>query len=767
MPVLLAPAQKISYHLIVYELCVLMKFLDDLNPVQQNAVKAANGPVMIVAGAGSGKTRVLTYRIAYLMACGVPANQILALTFTNKAANEMKSRIVGLVGEQAQHLWMGTFHSMFARILRRECLNLKFTPAFTIYDADDSLNVIKKVMGKLNLPVQQFNPVAVRSRISIAKNQYCLPEAFARQARDLFDEKVAIIYANYQKTLHNSNAMDFDDLLVKPIELFEKKKNVLELYQHRFKFILVDEFQDTNRAQYHVVRLLGGLHDNVTVVGDDAQSIYSFRGADIRNILDFQRDYPKCQLFRLEQNYRSTKAIIAVADSLIRYNRGQLEKNLWTDNPQGESVSVLQCSDDREEGSQIVRAIQNESLRRKLDLKDFAVLYRTNAQSRALEEAFRKNAIPYEIVGGIRFYERKEIKDILAYLRMLANPADEESLLRIINYPARGIGDVSIEHLRRFAAKQELPLIEALKHVDRIDDLTDRAKNGLKQFSAFIEKFQSLRAQMSFNELSRSLVDELGVLAAFKEERTAESMGRWENVQELLSAISEFSHEHENAALESFLEEVALVSDIDSWEDKHNAVTLMTLHASKGLEFPVVLIAGLEEGLLPFYASSIEQADLEEERRLFYVGITRAKQKLYITHTNLRYRFGDINYPSESRFLSELGSDHVQRTDARPSQRQTPAPLFEIDESVASMRRSVRREAGAEASSFGDEMPDYESESQEHFEIKRGAFVRHQMFGRGRVVEVSGTGETQKAVVQFDNVGLKNLIVKYAKLRPS
>jgi DNA helicase-2/ATP-dependent DNA helicase PcrA len=744
-----------------------MNFLNDLNPVQQDAVKAANGPVIIIAGAGSGKTRVLTYRIAYLLACGVPAHQILALTFTNKAASEMKSRIINLVGENARHLWMGTFHSMFARILRKECVHLKFTPAFTIYDADDSLNVIKKVLERLNLSAQQFNPAAVRSRISIAKNQYCAPEVFAQQARDLFDEKVALVYAQYQKLLHDSNAMDFDDLLVKPIELFEKKKNVLELYQHRFKFVLVDEFQDTNRAQYHVVRLLGTMHQNVAVVGDDAQSIYSFRGADIRNILDFQRDYPKCRLFRLEQNYRSTKAIIAVADTLIRYNREQLQKSLWTANPQGEAVDILQCSDDREEGSQIVRAIQKESTKRKLDLKDFAVLYRTNAQSRALEEAFRKNAIPYEIVGGIRFYERKEIKDVLAYLRFLANPSDEESLLRIVNYPARGIGDVSIEHLRTYAVKHGLALHDALKRIDDIGDLTDRARTSLKQFSLLIEKFRSLRGQMSLSELSRSLVDELGILAAFKEERTAESMGRWENIQELLSAISEFSHHREEASLESFLEEVSLVSDIDNWEDQHNAVTLMTLHASKGLEFPVVFIAGLEEGLLPFYSSSIEQIDLEEERRLFYVGITRAKQKLYITYANLRYRFGEVSYPGESRFLSELGSEHVERTSFRLPQRQFPPSLPGIEESVGAMRRSLRRESKADVSSFGDEMPDYESESQEHFEIKRGTFVRHEMFGRGRVVAVSGTGETQKAVVQFDGVGLKNLLVKYAKLRPS
>jgi DNA helicase-2/ATP-dependent DNA helicase PcrA len=744
-----------------------MKFLNDLNPVQIEAVKAANGPVMIIAGAGSGKTRVLTYRIAYLMECGVPAHQILALTFTNKAAKEMKNRIVRLVGDDAGSLWMGTFHSMFARILRKECVHLKFTPSFTIYDSDDSLSTIKKVMEKLNLPTQQFNPAAIRSRISIAKNQYLSPDKFAESVHELFDEKAALVYAEYQKTLERSNTMDFDDLLIKPIELFEKKKDVLEKYQHRFKFILVDEFQDTNRAQYRVIRLLGAKLKNIAVVGDDAQSIYSFRGADIRNILDFQKDYPECQLFRLEQNYRSTQSIISVADELIRFNKEQLKKKLWTANPVGEPVTVVQCADDREEGSQIVRAIQQEIHRRKLDLKDFAVLYRTNAQSRALEESFRKNAIPYEIIGGTRFYERKEIKDVLAYLRLLANPADEVSLLRVINYPVRGIGDVTIEHLRRFASLHSLALFESLKQLEEIQELTERAKNSLVQFRTIIDKYQSLRSQMTFSEWARSLMDELGILSIFKEERTAESMGRWENVQELLSAISEFSSDKPDGTLESFLEEVALVSDIDSWEGEHNAVTLMTLHASKGLEFPVVMIAGLEEGLLPFYSSTIESSDVEEERRLFYVGITRAEQKLYITHTSLRYRFGDVTYPTESRFLLELGTENIERIGMKAPRQRTAESLFEFDKPASAARRAVHQKKSEESAYVNDAMPDYESESQEHFEVKRGAVVQHEIFGRGSVLGVSGKGDAQKAIVQFEGYGTKNLIVKYARLRPA
>jgi DNA helicase II / ATP-dependent DNA helicase PcrA len=743
-----------------------MKFLDDLNPSQIEAVKAANGPVIIIAGAGSGKTRVLTYRIAYLIECGVPSHQIMALTFTNKAASEMKNRIIKLKGDEAGSLWMGTFHSMFARILRKECMHLNYTPAFTIYDSDDSLSAIKKVMNKLNLPAQQFNPAAIRSRMSNAKNQYLSPGKYAELAHDLFDEKTALIYAEYQKTLEQSNAMDFDDLLIKPIELFEKKKTILQKYQDRFKFILVDEFQDTNHAQYRVIRLLGSKYRNIAVVGDDAQSIYSFRGADIRNILDFQKDFSDCQLFRLEQNYRSTKSIISVADQLIHFNKEQLKKNLWTANPLGEPVTIIQCADDHEEGSKIVRAIQQESQRRKLDLKDFAVLYRTNAQSRALEEAFRKNAIPYEIIGGIRFYERKEIKDILAYLRLLANPADEVSLLRIINYPVRGIGDITIERVRKFSSLHSISFFDSLKRVDEINDLTDRAKNSLSQFRTLIEKYQSLRSQMTFSELARSLVDELGILNVFKEERTAESMGRWENVQELLSAVTEFSHEKPDATLELFLEEVALVSDIDSWEDEQNSVTLMTLHASKGLEFPVVIIAGLEEGLLPFYSNTLESSDVEEERRLFYVGITRAMQKLYITYTNLRYRFGDVVYPSESRFLSELGTENIERIARRIPKQPSDTHLFEFDKLKTTVNRSAHQKAKEGSAYFNDVMPDYEAESQEHFEIKRGTIVKHELFGRGRVMEITGRGEAQKAIVLFDEYGRKNLIVKYAKLIP-
>ncbi len=739
-----------------------MSFLQELNPVQREAAQVLNGPLMIIAGAGSGKTRVLTYRIAYLINCGVPPYEILALTFTNKAANEMKSRILKLVGQNAAELWMGTFHSIFARVLRRECESIGYSRSFTIYDTDDSLNVVKKCMNQQGISLQQFHPQLIRSRISGAKNQLVTPKTYEQMSRDLVDEKVAKVYTAYQRSLQRSNAMDFDDLLMKPIELFGKRPAVLEKYQHRFKFILVDEFQDTNPAQYEVTKSLAQRYRNICVVGDDAQSIYSFRGADIRNILDFAKDYPDCKTFRLEQNYRSTKNILAAADKLIRYNLNQLHKTLWTENHQGDPITVLDCADDKDEGHQIAQAIQTESLRRKLDLKDFAVLYRTNAQSRSIEDALRRSGIPYEIVGGIRFYERKEIKDVLAYLRLLVNPRDEESLLRVINYPARGIGEATVERLRQYALKHKIPLFDVLSKVDQIEELGGRIKKRITEFRGLISKYSSLRKQMSLSELTRSMVDELGILRMFKEEETPESLARWENIQELLSAISEFSHDRTDATLESFLEEVVLVSDIDTWEGTKNAVTLMTLHSSKGLEFPVIFIAGLEEGLLPFYGSSIDGYDLEEERRLFYVGITRTKTKLYLTFTRMRYRFGDPTYPSQSRFLLELGNENLELIDTH-SKRKSLDVSGLLD--YALQKRRVSTKTAEEEKYFSDPLPDYEGESQETIEIKEGLRVIHEVFGPGKVIRVSGRGDSQKAAVHFDDYGVKNLFVKFAKLR--
>ena len=742
-----------------------MSFLSDLNKVQQEAVKALNGPVMIIAGAGSGKTRVLTYRVAYLMSCGVPSHQILALTFTNKAANEMKDRIVRLVGGKASDVWMGTFHSMFARILRKEAEHLDFTRSFTIYDSDDSLNALKRCMETLNISSQQVPAQAVRARISGAKNQLIGPVEYGNGARDILDEKIALVFAEYLKLLHRCNAMDFDDLLIKPIELFRRRPEILKKYHHRFRFLLVDEFQDTNRAQYEVIKLLAGDHRNICVVGDDAQSIYAFRGADIRNILDFSRDYNECKTFRLEQNYRSTKSILGAADRLIKFNVDQIKKDLWTDNSVGEKPRLMECVDDRDEGHQILSAVQVEIAAEQRALKDFAVLYRTNAQSRSLEDVFRRNGVPYVIVGGIRFYERKEIKDVLAYLRLIVNQRDDESLLRCINYPQRGIGDTSLDRLREFSGEKKICLFEACERAGEIGSIQERIRKGISQFARLIKKYIALRSKVSFSELSRSMVDELGILRSYKEEGTTESMGRWENVQELLSAITEFGDEHPDGTLEAFLEEVSLVSDIDTWDDERNAVTLMTLHASKGLEFPVVFIAGVEEGLLPFYTNSIDRPALEEERRLMYVGITRAQTKLFLSMAQMRYRFGESAFASPSRFLSEIGEEQLEVVHGRVA---GPAPGdYPPHRGHASRKLTQERKPQRETQFFADESPDYENESQDDLEIKQGTYVRHEMFGKGKVIRVAGKGDAMKVVVDFEEYGVKNLLVRFARLRPA
>ena len=742
-----------------------MSFLAELNKVQQEAVKELNGPVMIIAGAGSGKTRVLTYRVAYLISCGVPAHQVLALTFTNKAAKEMKDRIIRLVGAKASDVWMGTFHSMFARILRKEAEHLDYTRSFTIYDSDDSLSAVKRCMETMNVSTQHIPAQAVRSRISGAKNQLTSPADYAGNARDLLDEKVAQIFAEYNKLLHRSNAMDFDDLLIKPIDLFRRYPDILKKYHHRFRFVLVDEFQDTNRAQYEVIKLLTHDHRNICVVGDDAQSIYAFRGADIRNILDFSRDYSECKTYRLEQNYRSTKSILAAADRLIKFNVDQLKKDLWTENTQGDRPKLLECVDDRDEGHQILSIVQAEIAEEQRALKDFAVLYRTNAQSRSLEDVFRRNGIPYVIVGGIRFYERKEIKDVLSYLRLIVNHKDDESLLRCINYPARGIGYTSLSRVKDFARAKKISLFEACERVQEVKALQDRLRKAIAEFSRLLAKYTSLRKKVSFSELSRSMVDELGILRSYKDEGTTESMARWENVMELLSAITEFSDEHPDGTLEAFLEEVSLVSDIDSWDDSRNAVTLMTLHSSKGLEFPVVFIAGVEEGLLPFYTSSIDRPDLEEERRLMYVGITRAQSKLFLSLAKMRYRFGESSFTSPSRFLSEIGEEKLDVVHGRAVRASLPELPPRPISSIRKPRTEKTRERDAEY--FTDTSPDYENESHIELEIKQGAYVRHEMFGKGRVIRVSGKGDAMKVVVDFEDFGVKNLLVRFARLRPA
>lgn len=745
-----------------------MDFLHRLNPVQQKAVSATEGPVMIVAGAGSGKTRVLTCRVAHLMDQGTKPQQILALTFTNKAAKEMKQRIEQLVGEGAANIWAGTFHSLFARILRHECEAIGFQRNFTIYDTDDSLGLVKNVMASLNISSQQFNPRGILSRIGGAKNHLVSWEKYEEIAKDPFEEQTARVFREYQNRLFRNNAMDFDDLLLRPIELFQQNGRVLEKYQHRFRYLLVDEYQDTNRAQYVLITMLAKHFRNICVVGDDAQSIYAFRGADIRNILDFEKEYPDCKVFRLEQNYRSTKTILTAAGSVIKNNRSQIQKKLWTSNPQGDSITLIEAEDDRDEGMKIVFHIQEQCNLLKLDLKDFAVLYRTNAQSRSLEDGLRRNGIPYTIVGGVEFYKRKEIKDVLAYLRVIVNQRDEESISRIINYPARGISEATLDRVAHHSGSSGTPtLFERLKGVRSVTGVSERAKRSVEEFVAMIQKYIDLTSQMSASEIARALVDEIGILKSFKEEATPEALGRWENVHELLSAISEFTAETPEATLAGFLEEVSLVSPGDEIVDQRNAVTLMTLHSAKGLEFPVVFIAGLEEGLFPFYQLSPEPADLEEERRLFYVGVTRTMKKLYLTRARLRYRFGDVTYPVLSRFAQEIDGPLIQRETSRRAagslhHRRQEAGREHV---LASHVMSPGGNGPPHPEFQPDDAPDYENENQEMVPLHVGAKVEHELFGVGKVLQLAGKGETAKAVVLFESVGQKNLMLKFARLR--
>lgn len=740
----------------------MSSFLDQLNPVQREAVATVDGPVMIVAGAGSGKTRVLTYRTAYLISQGKNPASILALTFTNKAAQEMKERIIQLVGHESRAIWMGTFHSIFARILRMECERLGYERHFTIYDTDDSQAMVKSIMNALKIPQQQYPPAGIRSRISAAKNQMVSPKAFFAAATDPLMEKTALVYEEYDKRLKANNAMDFDDLLLKPLELFQKHKDVLERYQWRFRYILVDEYQDTNRVQYKLIKELASLTRNICVVGDDAQSIYAFRGADIRNILEFEKDYPEAKVFRLEQNYRSTKTILAAADSVIKNNKHQIPKTLWTDNPTGEPVTLVICEDDREEGYKIVAKIEEESHKHKLDLRDFAVLYRTNAQSRSIEDALRRHGIPYIVVGGVAFYKRKEIKDVLAYLRILANPKDEESILRIINYPIRGIGETTIEKLQAFAKSRSLSLFDALTDARLQEALPERAWKAVHGFGTMMRKYIRLKDELSLGELARTMVDEIGILQIFKEENTVESLARRENVMELLSALSEFSDLNPEVGLEGFLEEVSLVSDVDEAEFGRNAVTLMTLHAAKGLEFPVVFIAGLEEGLFPLSNALLEPKELEEERRLFYVGVTRAMRKLYLLYALTRYRFGEFGYSVRSRFLDEVDESLivVEGNTRLAAVRGVSTVVPAVPKSRTTSKR--RKE---EEHYFSDQMPDYENESQAPSAYRVGSRVIHETFGKGRVIAVDGKGENARAVVDFETVGRKNLMLKFANLR--
>lgn len=718
----------------------------DLNEEQRKAVSHSEGPVLILAGAGSGKTRVLTYRIAYLLANGLAEpREVLAMTFTNKAAGEMRERVRKLAPHYISGMWIGTFHALFARLLRREAERIGFTPGFTIYDDDDQQALIKNILLDLNLSVQQFPPRLMAYRISTAKTSFIQPDQFFDQVETEQDSIVATVYRTYHRRLSELNAMDFDDLLVKPIELFELFPLVKEHYQDRFRYILVDEYQDTNYAQYVALRLLAAKYKNICVVGDDDQSIYRWRGAEIRNILDFEKDYPDCAKYRLEQNYRSVKNILAAAHSVIKNNRQRHEKKLWTERPEGERVTILRVEDDLDEARMIVHKIALELKTDKRNFSDIAVLYRTNAQSRVFEEALRREQIPYVIVGGVKFYERKEVKDVLAYLRLLVNPADAMSLRRVINYPHRNIGDATTGRLEAYAREHHLSMVAALAQAEKISGIPKKALQNLFAFHELINKYTDLQHTLSPKELAAGLVDEIGILRQFKEENTFESLNRAENVRELLNAIAEFSQlSGTPVKLEDFLESVTLCTDIDLWNDRANAITLMTLHSAKGLEFSVVFIAGMEEGLFPISRSLSDQMALEEERRLFYVGATRAKEKLYLSWAASRRRFGDRKASPASRFLKELDDTYIT----------IESPYMTPPKKEFTLRPSRPHEP----------MPDYENESQEPIELRIGLRVKHPTFGKGTVLKIEKARGTIKLLVLFDLFGERRLVLPYAKL---
>ena len=721
--------------------------LKKLNPAQQKAVEYTGGAQMIVAGAGSGKTKVLTYKVAYLMKHGYKPESILALTFTNKAANEMKERIIELVGKKAETIWMGTFHSVFARILRTEAKHLNYKSNFSIYDTEDSYSLVSNIMTNFNIELEGLTVNSVRHRISFLKNHMITPDEYRKKfVKSLREEKIADVFEEYQERLVANNSMDFEDLLLKPIQLFNSNKKILQKYKSKFKYILVDEFQDTNKAQYELIKILVSRTCKIAVVGDDAQSIYSWRGANLGNMQDFKKDFKKHKVFKLEQNYRSTKTILAAADSVIKNNKSQVGKTLWTKNNDGEPLTLIRCADEKDEAFQLAKYIKKEINKKKLSYKDFAILYRTNAQSRALEDIFLKEKIPYVIIGGVEFYKRKEVKDVVAYLRIIANQNDEESLLRIMNFPQRGIGNTTVTRMIAFARKHDLTLFQTMNRVFEVIDIKERIQKNVKGFRVLLEKYINLKDELSVGELSRALIDELGLIRMFKSENTPESRARMENIHQLMAAITEYSNANKDAKLDQFLEEVSLVSDIDMKDDSKNAVTLLTVHSAKGLEFPIVFISGLEEEIFPLANRFSEDSSVEEERRLFYVGVTRAEQEVYLSHARSRYRFGEVAYQSRSRFIDEIDPSTIQEINGgigRKANRKTKKELFyEYFNSV-----------------------DYEDFDQDNKVVRIGSRVMHEKFGLGKVIDVTGAGDQVKATVAFEGNNVRQLMLKFARLK--
>jgi DNA helicase II / ATP-dependent DNA helicase PcrA len=755
-------------------------YLSGLNPEQRAAVEHFEGPILTLAGAGSGKTRVLTTRVAHLInEHGVDPAAILAVTFTNKAAAEMRARIRRLLGREPAGMWVGTFHSIGARLLRRHAGRLGWTPNFTIYDADGALRETKRALERLNISPKRWNPQAVHGAISSAKNQLTGPEQYVAAQSDLFGRIVADVYPAYQRALREQNAFDFDDLLVKPVELLREHEDILLAYRVRFRFLLVDEYQDTNRAQYVFLSLLAGGPDggNLMVVGDDDQSIYGWRGADIRNILDFEKEFPDARLVRLEQNYRSTGTILDAANAVISRNTQRKGKTLRTDAGPGDRITVVSALDERDEADWIGGEIEGRS-RRGRSLRDFVVLYRTNAQSRALEEAFRRRDLPYQIIGGTRFYERREIMDVMAYLRLVSNPRDAGAFDRIINYPRRGIGDTSRARLLEWATDRGLTPLEAASRAESCPELRGGAASSFVAFAGMIQRYTALAAHLGVGELVEKLVAEIGIVDALRDEGP-EGVERIENVNELVAGASDFDvrrgdddEEDEDRAIDAtpldlFLQKVTLLTDVDRHDPEAQAVTLMTAHNAKGLEFPVVFIAGMEDGLFPLARAYDEPHLLEEERRLFYVAITRAEKKLFILHARTRRRAGEVMPGRPSSFLEPLPRALVD---------ELTTPALERARYTGEARWSRRDQMrGVGSLGYRDRTPvapepddgvwiDY-SEAQEAPRFVKGERVRHPQFGRGVIRELTGFGQDLKAVIDFDAIGRKKVVLRYANLQ--
>lgn len=721
-----------------------MKILNELNEKQREAVEFNSAPNMIVAGAGSGKTRVLTYKIAYLLENGYEASSILALTFTNKAAKEMKERIAKLIGPKANELWMGTFHSIFARVLRVEANKIGYEPNFSIYDKEDSTSLVSNCLQALNINLDNLTANSVQHKISFLKNQMISADEYSKHiANNLIEKKVAEVYVEYNKRLKLNNSMDFDDLLLKPIDLFNENQRILTKYKSQFKYVLVDEYQDTNKAQYELLKLITSPKIKICVVGDDAQSIYGWRGADINNMLNFEKDFAKAKTFRLEQNYRSTGKILKAADSIIKNNQNQIKKTLWTENKEGEDISIIRSTDEKDEAYLIAKQIKKEVTSRKIPLNDIAILYRINSQSRALEEALKREKVPYKIIGGVEFYRRKEVKDVIGYLRILANQEDEESLLRIMNFPQRGIGNTSISKMIDFARKLNISLFTTMSRVFEVIEVKERIQKNVKQFKLLLDKYIKLKNELSLLELTSALIDDLGILKVYKEENTQESMQRYENIQELLSGIAEFVKGKPDATIDDFLAEVSLIAGIDQYSEENNSVTLMTIHSAKGLEFPVVFITGCEEDIFPLNPKFDNDSKIEEERRLFYVALTRAQLKVFISYARSRYRFGEVAYQSKSRFLDELDPDTVD------------------DDNKGSLRKGGRRRKA-----FYDEMyqEDYDDFNQERRAFRVGSRISHELFGNGKVLKITGAGDMTKVTIAFEEKGTKTLLLKFANI---